>query len=42
MTVYAIVILKNALYDLKSLYLQSTQERKVSKIYNEHKSFNLT
>ena len=38
---YAIVVLKNVIYDLRSLFLKSAKMR-VNKIYNKHKSFNLT
>ena len=38
---YAIVVLKNILYDLKSLFKISVR-RRVDERYNKHKIFNLT
>jgi hypothetical protein len=34
---YAIVILKNILYDLESLFFLKNAKRRVNEIYNKHK-----
>jgi hypothetical protein len=38
---YAIIVLKNILYDLKSLFLKSAKV-KLNERYNKHNIFNLT